>query len=129
LSSAETLRGWLRSEVSAVLRRKVTPPPFALWCDPERVWRDLLKAAAEGDAFELWADGEHELILRERLLKTPPAPRVVWLPTTSDAMGYMKVFELQAEMVWTESLVAALARFGVEIARDHEAGLRDMLIR
>jgi hypothetical protein len=35
--------------------------------------------------------------------------------------------ELQAEAIWTESLVSALARFGVEIARDHETGLRDML--
>lgn len=122
-----SLRDWLRAEVMAVLKWKVTPPPLVLWCDPESTWRDLLKAAADGGAFELWADGEHELILRERLLKTAPAPRVVWLPVASDAISYLKVFELQAELVWTESLVSALARFGVEIARDHEAGLRDML--
>jgi hypothetical protein len=125
--AANTLRSWIRNEVSAVLRRKVTPPPLVLWCDPESAWRDLLRAAADGGAFELWADGEHELILRERLCKTPPAPRVVWLPLASDEISYLKVFELQAELVWTESLVSALARFGVEIARDHEAGLRDML--
>ncbi len=124
---ADTLRGWLRSEVASVLRRKVTPPPLVLWCDPEGEWRELLKAAADGGAFELWADGEHELVLRERLLKAAPAPRVVWLPVASDEIGYLKVFELQAELVWTESLVSALARFGVEIARDHEAGLREML--
>jgi hypothetical protein len=123
----DTLRGWLRSEVAAVLRRKVTPPPLVLWCDPEGAWRDILKAAAEGGAFELWADGEHELVLRERLLKTAPAPRVVWVPVGSEEIGYLKVFELYAELVWTETLVSALARFGVEIARDHEAGLRDML--
>jgi len=98
-----------------------------LWCDPEGVWRDLLKAAADGGVFELWADGEHELLLRERLLKSSPEPRVLWLPVTSDDISYLKVFELHAELVWTESLVSALARFGVEIARDHEAGLRDML--
>ncbi len=67
------------------------------------------------------------LVLRERLLKSAPAPRVVWIPVASETIGYLKVFELQAELVWTESLVSALARFGVEIARDHEAGLRDML--
>jgi hypothetical protein len=125
--TADTLRGWLRNEVDAVLRRKVIPPPLVLWCDPEYAWRDLLRAAADGSAFELWADGEHELVLRERLLKTAPAPRVVWLPRASDEISYLNVFELQAEFVWTESLVSALARFGVEIARDHEAGLRDML--
>lgn len=123
----DTLRSWLRSEVATVLRRKVTPSPLVVWCDPEGAWRDLLKAAAEGGAFELWAEGEHELILRERLLKTAPAPRVVWIPVASDEIGYLKVFELHAELVWTESLVSALARFGVEMARDHEAGLRDML--
>lgn len=98
-----------------------------LWCDPEGDWRDLLKAAAEGGAFELWADGEHELILRERLLKTAPGPRVVWLPVDEDKITYLKAFEFHAEAVWTESLTSALARFGVEIARDHETGLRDML--
>src|SRR5690606_4340244 len=59
--------------------------------------------------------------------KAAPAPRVVWIPVASDKIGYLKVFELHAELVWTESLVSALARFGVEIARDHEAGLREML--
>jgi hypothetical protein len=127
MSATETLRTWLRAEVMTVLKRKITPPPLVLWCDPERAWRDLLKAAAEGGAFELWADGEHELVLRDRLLKNIPAPRVVWIPVASNEIGYLKVFELQAELVWTESLISALARFGAEIARDHEAGLRDML--
>ncbi|MBI5514931.1 MAG: PglZ domain-containing protein [Deltaproteobacteria bacterium] len=126
-AAADSLRVWLRGEVAAVLRRKVTPPPFILWCDPEGTWRDLLRAAAEGGAFELWADGEHELLLRDRLRKAAPAPRVLWLPVASEEIGYLKVFELHADQVWTESLVSALARFGVELARDHEAGLRDML--
>ncbi len=127
MMASETLRGWLRSEIQGILRRKVVPPPLLLWCDPEGAWRELLKAAASGDAFELWAENEHELLLRERLLKTAPAARVVWLPLAVEDISYLKVFELQAEFVWTESIVSALARFGVEIARDHEAGLRDML--
>jgi hypothetical protein len=127
MSSTETLRGWLRSEVAAVLRRKVMPPPLVLWCDPEGAWRDLLRTAAEGGAFELWSGDEHELVLRERLLTSPPAARVVWLPIAGDEINYLKVFEFQAEQVWTETLVSALARFGVEIARDHEAELRHLL--
>lgn len=125
--ASDTLRAWLRNEVATVLKRNVSPPPIILWCDPERAWRDLLTAAAEGGAFELWAEGEHELVLRERLLTTASAPRVIWLPVASDEVGYLKVFELQAELVWAESLVSALARFGVEIARDHEAELRHLL--
>ena len=123
----DTLRLWVRNEVVTVLKRKVVPPPLVLWCDTEGAWRDLLRAAAEGGAFELWSDGGHELVLRERLLTSQLAPRVVWLPVAADEIGYLKVFELQAEQVWTETLVSALARFGVEIARDHEAELRHLL--
>lgn len=124
---AETLRNWLRSEVAAVLKRNVSPPPLLIWCDPGNAWRELLRAAAEGGAFELWCDESHELVLRERLLAARAAPRVVWLPVARDGITYLKVFELQAEFVWTESLVAALARFGVELPRDQEAELRDLL--
>lgn len=127
MSSGETLRSWLRTEIMTILRRKAEPPPLVLWCDPDHVWRDLLMAAGADDTFELWADGEHELILRDRFLKSAPEPRVIWLPIADDAMTYLKVFELQAEFVWKESLMRALARFGVEIARDHEPELREML--
>lgn len=127
MSSTETLRAWLRNEVASVLRRNVAPPPLMLWCDPEGAWRDLLRAAAEDETFELWGGGEHELVLRERLLTSPPVPRVVWLPVAGDEIGYLKVFELQAESVWTESLISALARFGVELARDQEAGVKQLL--
>jgi len=127
VSSEPTMRSWLRAEVSGLLKRKTSPLPLVLWCDPENAWRDLLRAAAEGGAFELWSEGEHELLLRERLMTSPPAPRVVWLPVARDEITYLKVFELQAEHVWEEPLVAALARFGVEIPRDHELELRQIL--
>jgi hypothetical protein len=127
MSATDTLRVWLRNEIGTVLGRMVTPPPLVLWCDPDGGWRDLLRAAAEGESFELWADGEHELLLRERLLTSPPGPRVIWLPIANDEISYLKVFELQADHVWTEPLVSSLARFGVEIARDHEAELRHLL--
>lgn len=127
MTTSATLRAWLRGEVRAVLDRKTATPPFLVWCDPDRSWRELLVAAAEGGSFELWADEQHELLTRERMLAASPAPRVVWLPVAQDDIGYFKVFELKAEHVWTESLVSALARFGVEIARDHETQLRQLL--
>lgn len=98
-----------------------------IWCDPENAWRDLPRAAAEGGFFELWCNSEHELVLRERLLTSPAAPRVVWLPVASDEISYLQVFELQAELVWTESLVSALARFGVELPSGQEPDLREQL--
>ncbi len=125
--SEETLRNWLRSEVRSILNRTVTPPPLLIWCDPQRSWLKLLQAAAEGGAFELWCEEAHQLVLRERLLTSPPAPRVIWLPVAREQITYLKVFELEAEQVWTESLISALARFGVSLPRDQEAELRDLL--
>jgi hypothetical protein len=127
MTMPDSLRAWLRNEVGVLLTGRTTPPPLVLWCDPEGAWRDLLRAAADGGAFELWSGDEHELVLRERLLTSQPAPRVVWVPVAADEISYLKVFELQAEHVWTEFLVPALARFGVEISRDHEADLRHLL--
>lgn len=127
MRDTETLRTWLRNEIASVLNRKVTPPPLILWCDPDRAWRDLLRAACESGNFELWCEDEHELILRERLLGAEAKPRVVWLPREPEEITYLKVFELQAELVWTESLVEALVRYGVEIPRDRVGELRELL--
>lgn len=127
MTAADSLREWLRTEVRTILDRKASSPPLVLWCDPERAWRDLLRAAAEGGTFELWSGGEHELVLRERLVEAPPHARVVWLPVAAEDISYLKVFELQAERVWTEPLIAALARYGVPIHRHHEADLRSLL--
>src|SRR5689334_12165280 len=127
MSGTETLRTWLRSEVAAVLKRKASPPPLLLWCDGHRAWKELLTAAAEGDTFELWAEEKHELVLREELMRADHRPRVVWLPRAPEEITYLKVFELQAELVLAESLVAALGRFGVEIPSDRVHELRELL--
>ncbi len=128
MAGESTLRSWLRAEIAGVLCRKITPPPLLIWCDPQHAWRALLRAAAEGGVFELWYDEVHELVLRERLLAAPPRPRVLWLPVAREGITYLKVFELQAEFVWTEPLVSGLARFGVELPRDQEVELRDLLL-
>ncbi|WP_447972366.1 PglZ domain-containing protein [Nitrospira sp. Kam-Ns4a] len=84
-------------------------------------------AASAGDQFELWCEEQHELIIRERLLSAEAKPRVVWLPRAPEEITYLKVFELQAEFVWTESLVEALVRYGVEIPPDRVGELRELL--
>lgn len=127
MTGSETLRTWIRNEIASVLNRKVTPPPLILWCDPDRAWRDILTAASEEGHFEIWCEEEHELILRDRLVSAEPRPRVVWLPRNPEEITYLKVFELQAELVWTESLVEALVRYGVEIPMDRVGELRELL--
>jgi len=125
--SESTLRAWLRAEILSILGRKSAPPPLVLWCDPDREWRELLLAAAEGDVFELWAEEKHELLLREELRAAPARPRVVWVPRRRAELTFLRMFELQAEMVWTEPLLSALRRFGVRIPSEREADLRPLL--
>ena len=117
-----TLRQWLHQEITAVLNQHGSAAPFIVWCDPERVWRDLLRWRRKMAHFELWADETHELILRERFYQTPRTPRVIWLPVSRENIGYFEIFALQAEEVREEGLPQALSRYGVNIptARWHE---------
>src|SRR5438270_588440 len=75
-----SFRTWLRAEVGAILERKGATTPLLFWCDPDLEWHELLIAAADGGAFELWAYDKHELVLREELRAAPAIPRVVWVP-------------------------------------------------
>jgi len=123
----DSFRSWLVNEVTSVLRRPASKPPLLIWCDPDREWLDLLRAASP-DSFELWAnDGEHELLTRDRFHREPRAPRVVWLACKRDDVTWFKVFELEAESVWERDLLAALRDYGVSIPRDQEAELRPLL--
>lgn len=125
--ASDSFRNWIREQVLTVLNRKNSQSPLLIWCDPWRTWRDLLVAAAEDDTFELWADGAHELLLRERLYTQSSKPMVVWLPTQREQIGYLKVFELEAEAVQELSLAEALMQYGVEIPADQVADLKPLL--
>lgn len=122
-----TLRQWLQQEIGSILNRQGTATPFIVWCDPDRVWRDLLLAASAGGTFELWADDTHELILRERFAQAPRASRVVWLPVAREEIGYFEVFALQAAHIWEETLPQALSRYGVHIPHDRWHELAPLL--
>lgn len=122
-----TLRQWLQQEIKAVLNRQGNATPFIVWCDPDKVWQDLLQAASAGGVFDLWADDIHELILRERFAQTPRTPRVVWLPVAREQIGYFAVFALQAAHVWEETLPQALSRYGVHIPHDRWHELAPLL--
>ena len=127
MSGGDSLRTWLREQISAVLNRKGAEPPFIIWCDPERVWKDLLLAVAEGGSFEVWADDTHEILVRDRFHTAPRAPRVIWLPVSREDIGYMKVFELQAAEVKDLTLPEALSAYGVDIPSDQMADLKPLL--
>ena len=126
-SAPDSLRSWLCQHITHALRDRGTEPPFLIWCDPERVWRDLLFAAAQGGSFEVWADDIHELLLRERFYTTPRARRVIWLPAAREDISYFKVFELQAADVQEWTLPEALSAYGVDIPSDQLADLRPLL--
>jgi len=122
-----SLGSWLIGQVNGILARQSPVPPLLLWCDPDREWLELLRAAAAA-GFELWADpDEHELLLRDRFYHTPRAPRVVWLPCAREEITWFQVFALEAEAVWEKSLLQALREYGVAIPRDQESELASLL--
>lgn len=122
----DSFRSWLRQEITQVLERKRSPPPFIVWCDPEHIWKEILEKAAE-DTFELWADEEHELILRHRFYQTPRSPRVIYLPVSREKITYFKIFEIQAEKVMEISLHEALSRYGIYIPSDMLSEIKPLL--
>ncbi len=125
---AHSFRSWLIAEIREVLDRESSVPPLLLWLDPGRQWLDLLRAAAEADGFELWANpDEHELVTRDRFRQTEHAARVVWLPVAREGITWFKPFELEAEAVWEKSLLEALREYGVYIPREHETDLISLL--
>ena len=124
---SQTFRHWLKSKVEHLINNNSTSSRFVVWCDPQGVWRNLLKMAAEDSNFELWADDQHELVLRQRFLSEPPAPRVIWLPVSQDEMGDFKIIALQAAEVIELSLAEALSQFGVDIPLDQRAEIEPLL--
>ncbi len=124
--SITTFRQWIIDQIQAVFRHTGNRHPLIVWCDPDRVWQDLLLAVSDGH-FELWADDTHELILRERFTQASHTPRVVWLPVAREEIGYFAVFTLQAAHVWEETLPQALSRYGVNIPQDRWHELTPLL--
>lgn len=124
--SNTTLRQWIQKDITTILNRQGNATPFIVWCDPDRVWRDLLLASSNG-RFELWANDTHELILRERFAQEPRTPCVIWLPVAREAIGYFQVFALQATHIWEETLPQALSRYGVQIPNDRWHELAPLL--
>lgn len=105
----DSLRVWLRQQITQTLTKRGMEALFLIWRGPQRVWRELLLAVAAGSAFEVWAEDTHELILRERFYT---APRVIWLPVARDEIGYFTVVTLEAAEVRQWTLSAALAQRG-----------------
>lgn len=126
-ATSNSFHNWLRQEILQSLNKKTSSPPFIIWCDPWRVWKDLLQTVANDDTFELWAEETHELILREKFYKSPRSPRVIWLPVSREHISYFKVFESQAEEVKEVSLLSALSSYGVEIPSEQIPDLEPLL--
>lgn len=124
--SETSFKTWLLAEIRQSLGAK-SANHLVFWCDPERVWKPLLERVAVGADFELWSEEKHELLLRDRLLKAPPASRVVWLPCAREEIGYLRVFELRAVDVKTWSLPEALRGYGVELTSEQLVELRPLL--
>ena len=127
VTETTSFRSWLSDQIREVLSRKLPQPPFLVWCDPERVWRELLIETATTSGFEIWAVDEPEIRVRHRFQGTPRSARVVWLPVARDQITYFKVFEVQASEVKQLSLTEALSHYGVELPSERWAELKPLL--
>lgn len=124
---ADSFCAWLRHLINQVLLQKGAEPPFLIWCDPELVWKDLLLAASQDGSFELWADDNHELLLRECIYDAPAQPRVIWLPVARESISYFKIYELKAADVFEFTIPEALSSYGVDIPDELLAELKPLL--
>lgn len=121
--AAESFFQWLTDRITEIGDRARSEAALILWCDPELMWKDLLKPIAEAANFDLWIDGDmHELEIREQLLSIDSRPRIIWLPRSNEQITYLKVVELSADCVWVTSLPNALIEYGVPPAKIDELG-------
>jgi hypothetical protein len=52
-SISQSFREWLGNDIRNILSKKISQPPFLIWCDPHGEWIDLLKDASEMIDLEL----------------------------------------------------------------------------
>ena len=124
----DSFRQWLTERIESVFTKGSTDSHLIIWCDPSREWLSLLQTGLESKSIELWADPEaDELSLRDRFLSADKSRRVIWLPRSRRDTTWLKVFELESDGVWEESLVEALREYGVAISRDRESELAGLL--
>lgn len=120
-----SFRSWLADSIQKLFHRGSSK--YILWCDPKLEWPELLKAVAH-NRFELWADAsEDELLTRTRFYDRAEKPQIIWLPKSREHLTWFKVFELEADAVWEQTLLDALRMYGVQIEPDHERDLHSLL--
>lgn len=122
----DSFHSWLAGRIQQMLGRSSRHLPLIFWCDPQREWRQLLALTAADAGLEFWSDEAHELLLRERLRCSAQQPRVVWLPVGRQAITFLEVYALQAE-VEELRLSRALAEYGVDLPVDDARNLEPLL--
>lgn len=125
-TAPDSFRQWLTEQINDTFSRSGHTSPYIVWCDPHRVWKDLLAAVQEDTEIELWAEEISELQLRERFHAESHEDkrRIIWLPRGRSEITYFKVFEIRAgeNNVREQSLEEALLDYGVNPAKIHELG-------
>ena len=127
MTAPDSFHAWLRDKIQRTLSGSGPQSPVIFWCDPQREWKQLLRLSATGSAFELWDDEVHELVLRDRLHRSAPKPRVVWLPVSRNGLEFCEVFAVQAADVCELRLAKALDEYGVDLPNDDLRELQPLL--
>src|SRR4051812_45273978 len=97
-STPNSFRDWLCREIRAVLGRSGKPPPFVVWCDPDRSWLDLLRESAAADGFELWGPPSVQeenrsctAVSRDRSCSNACSPFKLPAPTSTNSWPHVAV--------------------------------------
>ncbi len=127
MTAPDSFHAWLKERIHRTLSRSGPNSPIIFWCDPQREWKQILRLTAAGADFDLWDDEVHELALRDRLYRSTPEPRVVWLPSPRAELEFCEVFALQAADVCELTLAKALDEYGVDLPNDDLRELQPLL--
>ena len=122
----DSFQQWLTEQIKEIFSHSSHKSPFIIWCDPQRVWKDLLTIVQKDTGAELWADEIPELQLRNQFyvvsLSKSNQRRIIWLPKARNEITFFKVFEMRADRVWEHSLEEALVDYGITPAKIYELG-------
>jgi hypothetical protein len=109
-TASDSLRVWLRQQIPQTLTKRGAESPFLIWCDPQRVWRELLLSTAEDSAFDE--------ISYFKVFTLEAADVRQW--TLPEALASYGVEIFSEQLVELNSLLAAHVKEWFDHPKDHE---------
>ena len=121
-----SFKQWVQNEILKRLQSKAKDPPTIFWCDPNRLWQEILEKISEG-TFELWTEDDNELVIRHKLYHSEKKPRVILLPKSKDELTFLKVYTSNENDIIEIDFLEALYRYGAPIPSEIQVDVKPHL--